>query len=255
MHFKPSKISLCFSVLLTLSSCVPAAIVGGGVVGYTMVQERTVGDAIDDVSIETEINALLLDSKDKGLFQNVDVDSVEGAVLLTGTVPTRQAKLDVYKMAWRPSAVKKVINEINVKAKSEFSASKYASDAWISAQIESKILFARDISSVNYSIETIDGVVYLMGVAQNKDELQKVAEIASTVSGVNRVVSYVRIKGKKYPGVNNATEVYNSANPTPVEEEEIEALETTKNSEEVEPVIGTRPRSMEGKTPRYEGNY
>jgi len=77
----------------------------------------------------------------------------------------------------------------------KFSAVKLASDSWISTQIESKLLFAKDIASVNYSTETIDGNVYLMGVAQNKEELENVAKIASQISGVKKVVSHVRIKG------------------------------------------------------------
>lgn len=199
MNFK--LISLSFVSLALASSCVPVAIVGGaGLVGYSMVQERTVGDAIDDIAIETEINALLLSEKDKDAFMHVDIDSVEGRVLLTGTVPTRQAKIELYKLAWRPDAVKEVINELSV-TDDEFSAQKYASDAWVSAQIESQLLFAKDVASVNYSVETINGVVYLMGVAKNKEELKKVADITSTVSGVERVVSYVRIKGKKYPKI------------------------------------------------------
>lgn len=195
------KSILLYSVsLLMLSSCIPAAVIGGaGLVGYSMVQERTVGDAIDDIAIETEINALYLAHENKDMLLHVDIDSVEGRVLLTGSVPTRQAKVEAYKLAWRPDAVKEVINELAVNSKSEFSATQVASDTWISTQIESQLLFAEDVSSINYSVETINGVVYLMGVAKNKEELKKVAEITSTVSGVKKVVSYVRIKGKEYP--------------------------------------------------------
>jgi len=55
---------------------------------------------------------------------------------------------------------------------------RFASDAWISTQIESKLLFTKDIKSVNYSVETIDGVVYLMGIAQDREELDAVTQIA-----------------------------------------------------------------------------
>ena len=47
---------------------------------------------------------------------------------------------------------------------------------------------------VNYSIETINGVIYVMGIAQSQDELDRVVNHARNISGVQRVVSYVRLK-------------------------------------------------------------
>jgi hypothetical protein len=47
---------------------------------------------------------------------------------------------------------------------------------------------------VNFNIETYGGVVYLMGTARSEKELQRAAEEASIVGGVQQVVSYVRLK-------------------------------------------------------------
>jgi hypothetical protein len=48
---------------------------------------------------------------------------------------------------------------------------------------------------VNYSIDTVQAVVYLMGVAQNQAELDKVMSYARTVPYVKQVVSYVKLAG------------------------------------------------------------
>jgi len=55
------------------------------------------------------------------------------------------------------------------------------------------ILVTPNIKSVNYSFEAIDGVVYILGIAQSQDELNKVIEIARKIGGVNKVINYVRI--------------------------------------------------------------
>ncbi len=251
MIYKFSKIVILSASALTLSSCVALAVGGAGLAGYTLVQERSVGAAIDDVAIEAEVNALLLREENKHLFSHVDVDSVEGRVLLTGTVPSRQAKIDVYKLAWQPDPVKEVINELNVSSENEFSAKKYASDAWISTQIESKLLFAKDIASVNYSVETIDGVVYLMGVARDKEELQKVAETASTISGVKRVVSHTRIKGKKYPKISRPNDYQRKVDAGSNVGNEIE--ETEMENLEVENTYNTEPKYL-GPESRIDDN-
>ena len=48
--------------------------------------------------------------------------------------------------------------------------------------------------SLNYSIEVVNGVVYLIGIAQNQKELDAVIEISKKTYGVTSVISYVRLK-------------------------------------------------------------
>ncbi len=181
---------------LLSSSCIPVAIVGGaGLIGYGAAQERGLGGGLSDASIEAQLNALFLASKYKELFTNVSVDSVEGRVLLTGNVPTREARVQAENLTWSLGGVKEVINQIKVTNNFQFKAKDAAKDSWITTQIESRLVFSKNVASINYSIETIDGVVYLMGIARNKEELETVARVSSQVPGVKKVVSYVRLKG------------------------------------------------------------
>ena len=52
------------------------------------------------------------------------------------------------------------------------------------------------MQSLNYSIDTVQGVVYLMGVAMNQQELDKVTQIARTIPNVKQVVNYVKMVGE-----------------------------------------------------------
>ncbi|MDP5370565.1 MAG: BON domain-containing protein, partial [Pseudomonadota bacterium] len=72
----------------------------------------------------------------------------------------------------------------------------YAQDSWITTQLKSKLLFGDDIRSLNYSLKTVGGVAYILGVAQSKEELDKVLDIASKTSGVTKVVNYTRVRGE-----------------------------------------------------------
>lgn len=56
------------------------------------------------------------------------------------------------------------------------------------------MLFDNDIQSVNFGIKTVSGKVYLMGIAQDPAELKRVTDLARNVDGVNKVISYVRLK-------------------------------------------------------------
>ncbi len=176
----------------TLGGCVTAAVSGATAVSYAVVQERSVGNAVDDATILTHINSLYLQKHVDEYFSSIDVDVHEGRVLLTGKVPTAEHKVEAVRLAWQPVGVREVINEIIVADKS--TVNDYARDAWINAQINGKLLVSRYVRSINYSVEVLDGVVYLFGIAQDKDELDRATQASSTVKGVQKVISHVRLK-------------------------------------------------------------
>jgi len=88
--------------------------------------------------------------------------------------------------------VREVINEIEVNDTS--SLTNAARDTWISTELKTTLLFDSAVSSIDYSIETVNQVVYLMGVAQSEAELKRVIGHAKDIAYVRRVVSYVLLK-------------------------------------------------------------
>lgn len=186
---------LCTSALL-VSACsgngtILGAIAGGGVMA---VQQRGFTDGVTDFEIQAQINNLWFQHSVDS-FGKLDMTVNEGRVLLTGVVQDPEERVEAVRLAWQPKGVKQVINEIRV-AQSEGIAG-FAKDSWLSAQIRTKITFDGDILSINYSIDTVQGVVYLLGIAQHREELNRVIEAARTVSGVKKVVSYVRIASEE----------------------------------------------------------
>jgi osmotically-inducible protein OsmY len=176
-----------------LSACsAPAVVVGGGATaGVAVAQERTVGDAVDDATIVATVNKLWAEH-DWTLFTHLDVTVHEGRALLTGNVKTPQDRLEAVRLAWRAKGVREVINEIEVTDRG--GVVNYARDGWISAQLRTKITFDETIRAINYSIETVNGVVYLMGIAQNQEELDRVTDYARNIRYVRSVVSHVWLK-------------------------------------------------------------
>lgn len=174
-----------------LQGCAAAAIGAGATAGVAIAQERSVGAAVDDATIALNINSALL-QKSESLFTKVGVEVVEGRVLLTGTVLTPEDRIEAERLTWTVNGVKEVLNEIEVTDKS--SIVDFAKDAWITTQLRAKLIGDRLVSDINYSIETVNGVIYLMGIAQSEAELQRVTNHARTIRGVNRVVSHVRLK-------------------------------------------------------------
>ena len=61
-------------------------------------------------------------------------------------------------------------------------------------KINAKLLLDKDILNLNYSVEVVNGIVYLIGIAQNKEELESVINISENTYGVENVINYVRLK-------------------------------------------------------------
>lgn len=185
-------IAFLFLALLSLSGCAAAIIGAGGEAAVVAAQERSPGNAVDDAGILISIKNAYANHDFKDLLVNVEVKVVEGRVLLTGNVDKPESQVDAVRLAWQVDAVREVINEIQVNDKASFG--NYARDVWISAQVRSRFLFEKHLRSINYSIITVNQVVYLTGIAQDQAELERATHIASTTQYVQRVVSYVRLK-------------------------------------------------------------
>lgn len=176
---------------LGLGGCGPL-VLGGAAVGATVVaQDRPVGEAVADTKIHASIDRKLFEHN-VDIFQQVDISVTEGRVLLTGIVPQPQDRIDAARIAWQADGVQEVINEIEVKDKSSLSDA--ARDSWITTKLRSKITFDEQISSINYTIDTVNQKIYLSGIAQSQAELDRVVAYARAIDYVRGVIPYVRVK-------------------------------------------------------------
>ena len=177
--------------LLAVTGCARAVIGGAASVGVAVAQERAVGAAVDDVTITFRIKDEFLNA-DNELFGSISVGTVEGRVLLAGNVREPDDRVEAVRIAWQVPGVREVFNEIEVRDRG--SIIDYLKDVRISTELRFKLLTDRDISAINYSVETVNGVVFLMGIAQSEEELERATGHARNIGGVQRVVSFVVLK-------------------------------------------------------------
>jgi osmotically-inducible protein OsmY len=192
-RFRSAAAALSVTVLLgaSLQGCASAVIGVGATAGTAAMEERGLAGVADDRASRLRINALL-SNKDERLWRKVGMQVYMGRVLLTGTVETEAMRADAVRLAWSAKGVKEVINELQLADSG--GASGFARDTWISTQLKFALLFDKQVSSINYSIETVLGTVYLIGLAQDRVELNRVMNHARGLSYVKKVVNYVQIK-------------------------------------------------------------
>jgi osmotically-inducible protein OsmY len=173
-----------------LSGCIAAAAVGTVAAVQTARQERPFGAALDDRAIKTTLDSKLRQAP--GLRFGIATTVVEGRVLLAGRVTKPEERLEATRLAWTIHGVAKVDNDIEV------------TDSWgwldrpqdfiMRQALVAKLVADRSIDRVNYTTDVVHGVVYLMGVGQDQDEVDRVVAHANSLNNVRRVENYVVLK-------------------------------------------------------------
>jgi len=189
----PNWLASAVVVALTapmLSGCVLLA--GGAAVAgvQTARQERTIGDALDDRAIKTSLDAKLRQTA--GLRFGVATTVVEGRVLLAGRVSQPEVRLDATRVAWTITGVVKVDNDLEVAETAGWLDR--PQDFIMRQALVAKILADSSIREVNYTTDVVHGIVYLMGVAQDQAEVDRVIAHANSLNNVKRVENYVVLK-------------------------------------------------------------
>ena len=179
--------------MAALAACEPTTLAAGAgaQVLVAAAQERDIADAVDDKTIQLSLNARYLEA-DAKLFARVESEVVEGRVMLTGNVPSPDDRVLAARLAWQVPGVREILNEIVVNDTS--GVVDYVKDSWITTQLRARMTVDPEVFDINYSVETVNGVIYLMGIAQNKVELERVTDHARGLAGVRRIISHVRMK-------------------------------------------------------------
>jgi len=181
------------SLALGLSACVPLVVGGAAAGGVGIATERRgFGGFVDDAGIQLTINDLWM-KHSPGMHGRLDMTVDQGRVMLTGRAENAGERLDAARLAWEAKGVREVINEIQVGASPGFADS--ARDRWISTQFRASITIDMNVSSQNYAFTTSEKVIYLLGTAKSRAELDRVIDHARHTPEVLRVVDHVTVSG------------------------------------------------------------
>ncbi len=154
--------------LLTFS-CVGTSSVGIFGSGVSVAYDpRTVGMQIDDSIMQKNLIGRLT-LTDKKYIISISAKVLDGNIYLSGKVDEPEEKLKIIKMAWETKGVRSVQSTVTIKGNSNFKFNKLT-------------------KATNYTIDTINGKIYIFGIAMTKKEKEKVISEADQIHGVKDVI-------------------------------------------------------------------
>ncbi|UCV07432.1 BON domain-containing protein [Dechloromonas denitrificans] len=187
-----TKLAVAILALATLfpllQGCVPAIIAGGAVGVMSAHDRRSTGVQADDETTEWKA-AQRVPEKFKA-FSHLNFTSYNHRVLITGEVPSEEAKNIIGEQTRQVEGVKEVFNEVNIAAASALG--NRSNDSYITSKLKARLVDSNQLSANHVKVVTENGVAYLMGIVNDREAKVAIA-IARTTDGVRRVVSIMEV--------------------------------------------------------------
>jgi hyperosmotically inducible protein len=141
----------------------------------------------------------------------INVDTREGVVTLSGTVETPAAKDQAVMITRQTNGVRDVLDQITVNRETAPTAGDLGSaagneireqvgagtdaakDAAITAAVKSKFLADTAVSGLKIDVDTSNGIVTLTGMVGSAQESERAETMARKTDGVGSVVNNLRV--------------------------------------------------------------
>ncbi|MEO6562517.1 MAG: BON domain-containing protein [Nitrosospira sp.] len=182
---------LLFPFLPGCALLLATGVVSGVGAGVAVSQDRrTGGSFVEDEGIEMRGGQRI--SEKFGGNVHVNVTSFNRNVLLTGEVPSENIKKEIGDLVMGVENVRNITNEIAVAGISPFMSR--SNDALITSKVKGRFMDAGKFQINHVKVVTENSVVYLLGLVK-RDEAQSAVEIASSTTGVKKVVKVFEYQG------------------------------------------------------------
>ena len=192
-----AKLSLAALALIIalpgLQGCVEAALLGTAAASGVMSahDRRSTGTQTDDETTEWKANNHVpTQYKDTA---HVNFTSFNRRLLITGEVPNEEAKSIIESQVRKIEGVKDVYNELGIGPATPLSSR--SNDSFITSKVKARLVDSNQISANHIKLLTERGIVFLMGIV-NEREAKVAVAVARTTAGVVKVVNVLEMVGE-----------------------------------------------------------
>jgi osmotically-inducible protein OsmY len=190
------KLTLAAAALILalpmFQGCVPV-IIGGAAAGVMSAHDRrSTGTQADDETTEWKAGQHVPDQYKT--LSHINFTSYNRRVLITGEVPSEEAKAAIEAETRKLDGVREVYNELGIGPASSLGSR--STDSYIDSKVKARLVDSNQISANHIKVVTERAIVHLMGIV-NAREAKVAVDVARTTSGVKKVVNVLEIIGEE----------------------------------------------------------
>ena len=114
-----------------------------------------------------------------------------GSVLVTGNLKDVDTKIELTKIIWEVNGVKEVNNKVQISE--TYNIKNIAKDLASLGEIRAKLMASKKLNSLNFSIDVVNNIAYISGIASNEEEIAIVTQIAQEARFIEEVQNFVKV--------------------------------------------------------------
>ena len=177
--------------VLNLQSCAAPIIGGVGAIAFSSsAQEKGLGTSINDKVVYVKLRNAIYDWS-PSVAEKISISVNDGSILVTGILKNVDTKIELTKVIWNVSGVKEVNNKVQISETNNLK--NIAKDLASLGEIKAKLMASKKLNSLNFSIDVVNHIVYISGIASSEEEIAIVTQIAQEARFVKEVQNFVKI--------------------------------------------------------------
>ena len=188
-RFSLVKIINVLIISLFANSCAFVS-TAGSLVGSASTSTRGFSGTIEDTYLMSKIVSQITFMKLSN-FSNITVSVINGNVLLAGNVQNQEKRLELIQKVWEIVGVEEIYNEVEIGPQN--SIAEKTEDFVFEAKIENRLLFEPGIFSNNYSVDVVNGNVYVMGISSDIEEKTKIENFLNNMNDIKKLILLIDI--------------------------------------------------------------
>jgi len=181
---KSVKLGAVLLIISVLQGCAAVAVVAVTTGASMATDRRSIGNQIDDQSIEVEAYNEITKNKSLNDKTNLHIISVNGSVLIIGQAPTTYLRDQAIKIINNINGVVRIHNQIRIGNLTSITTQ--TNDVWLTSKVKSALFSSDEVNGNTIKVITENAEVFLMGLVTKK-EADTAINITRNISGVSRV--------------------------------------------------------------------
>ena len=189
------RLILLLIIILNLQSC--AAPVIGGVSAIALsssAQEKGLGTSMNDKVIYVKLRNAIYDWN-PSVAENISISVNNSSILVTGKLKNIDTKIQLTKVIWEINGVKEVNNKVQISETNNLK--NIAKDLASLGEIKARLMASKKLNSLNFSIDVVNNIAYISGIASSEEEISIVTQIAQEARFIKEVQNFVKVNKDK----------------------------------------------------------
>ncbi len=182
-------------IILNIQSCAAPIIGGVGAVALSSsAQEKGIGTSINDKVIYLKLRNAIYEWN-SSVSEKISISVDGGSILVTGQLKNVDKKINLTKVIWEVNGVKEVNNKVQITETSNLK--NIAKDLASLGEIRARLMASKKLNSLNFSIDVVNNIAYISGIASSEEEVAIVSQIAQQARFIKEVQNFVKVNKDK----------------------------------------------------------